>query len=72
MKALEDENFKYMGQKSDTASIDKNGAYLASERAVQFKFAEGCWWFWNGIRKQYAQPLMKSSLCFSKIMLLFW
>lgn len=43
MKALEDENFKCMGQKSDIAPIDTNIACLACERAVQFRFAEGCW-----------------------------
>lgn len=43
MKALEDENFKCMGQKSGIAPIDTNSAGLARGKAVQFWFAEGCW-----------------------------
>lgn len=32
-----------MGQKSDVAPIDTNSICLAFRRAVQFRFAEGCW-----------------------------
>lgn len=43
MKALDDENFKCMGQKSDVAPIDTKSACLGCGRAEQFKFTEGCW-----------------------------